>query len=83
VSLLESVVAGTLDASTALEQWPNIDSETDDLLVASWHDLAHLAADKDIRERDPGYATYQKDLLLDRAKKIKETDQLRTTDPGH
>ena len=77
VSLLEGVADSTLDASAALEQWTDIDSETDNLLAASWHDLTHFAADKDIRDRDPGYAAYQKDLLLDRVKKIKEKYQLR------
>jgi len=72
VSLLESVADGTLDASAALEQWPDIDLETDDLVAASWHDLSHFEADKDLRDKDSDYADYQKNLLLNRVKKIKE-----------
>jgi hypothetical protein len=72
ISLLEGVAGGSLDARVALEHWPDIDLEADSLLAASWHDLSHYAADKDIRDRDPAYATYQNNLLLIRAKTIKE-----------
>lgn len=72
VSLLESVAANTLDASAALAQWPDVDKETDSFIVASWHDLTHFATDQDIRDKDSGYAAYQKELLLNRAKIIKE-----------
>lgn len=69
VTLLESVANNKIDPTLALQQWPDIETETDKLLAASWHDLSHFAADRDIRERDPSYATYQRNLLLDRAKK--------------
>ena len=72
VTLLENVAGNRIDSGVALQQWPDIETETDKLLAASWHDLSHFAADRDIRDRDPSYATYQRDLLLDRAKKIKE-----------
>lgn len=71
VTLLEHVVGNKIDPSVALRQWPDIEIETDRLLMASWHDLSHFAADQDIRDKDPGYATYQRDLLLERIQQIK------------
>lgn len=78
ISLLENVAAGALDANTALEKWPDIDVENNDLIAASWHDLTHYAADADIRKKDPAYAEYQTSLLLDRAKQIKGMQNKRS-----
>ncbi|HMO51211.1 MAG TPA: hypothetical protein PKE26_13860 [Kiritimatiellia bacterium] len=72
VLLLESVARNVLDATTALEQWPDIDSEVDDLVASAWHDVSHYATDKDIRIKDPSYAAYQAKSLLDRAQKIRD-----------
>lgn len=71
VSLLEGVAKGAIEADVALEQWPNIDDESDDLVADSWHDLSHFSADADIREKDSEYADYQVALLRDKANQIK------------
>lgn len=71
VTLLEDVVGHKLDPRLALLQWPDIETETDKLLTACWHDLSHFAADEDVCDKDAGYATYQRDLLLDRIRQIK------------
>ena len=71
--LLEAVAAGELDAKEAMRQWPNADTESDELLSASWHDLLHYAEDSDIRTRDPKYAAYQCELLLQRAQQIRSS----------
>ena len=76
VSLLKGVANNTLDARAALKQWPDMGSETDNLLADSWHELTQFAADKDLHAGDPDYTAYQKDLLLDRAKTIREKYQL-------
>ena len=70
--LLEMVLAGEIDPAAALKQWPDIDSEQDDLIEASWHDLSHYANDDDIRSKDPEYEKQQKQLLADKANKIKK-----------
>jgi hypothetical protein len=70
-TLLERVARGELEASTALTEWPQ-DATSDELLIASWHDLSHFAADLDVRSKDPRYKTYQVSLLLKRVKQIKE-----------
>jgi hypothetical protein len=57
VLLLECVLSRELTSIVALHEWPDIDSERDELLSASWHDLSHYAADLDIRARDPRYAS--------------------------
>jgi hypothetical protein len=68
--LLEQVARGDLEASVALNQWPQ-DTESDELLKVSWHDLSHFAVDRDIRGNDPRYKTYQVAGLLERVKQIK------------
>lgn len=70
-ALLERVANGEMEASTALNAWPQ-DAGRDELLDASWHDLSHFVVDVDIRTKDPRYATYQVSLLLNRAKQIRE-----------
>jgi hypothetical protein len=63
IALLDGVIDGVIPANDALQCWPNIDAETDDVVTQAWHDLSHYASDEDIRERDPDYAKYQKTLL--------------------
>ena len=70
-TLLERVAHGELEASVALDQWPQ-DIDRDRLLSLGWHDLSHFAVDADIRDKDPKYRTYQVSLLLNRVKQIKE-----------
>jgi hypothetical protein len=76
IGLLQRVASGGMNADVALATWPEIDSEDDPLLTASWHDLSHFAADTDIRGRDASYAAYQRELLLRRATEIKEKYRL-------
>ena len=70
--LLDNLLAGELSPETALQQWPNADSERDDLLAVTWHDLSHFAADADIRRRDPVYTAHQRERLIDRLRQIRE-----------
>ena len=70
--LLQMVVEGEIDPATALKQWPDIDTELDDLIEASWHDLSHYVNDDDIRLKDPEYDQQQKKLLADKAEKIRK-----------
>ena len=72
VSLLEGVANDEISTEEALRKWPNIDEEEDKLLTAAWHDLSHFQADSDIRARDEAYATYQRNLLTERAREIRE-----------
>lgn len=69
--LLEAVAGEKLKPEAGLAQWPEIDSETDELLSASWHDLSHYANDDHIRSKDEEYAAYQRNLLLERASEIR------------
>ena len=71
VLLLERVLSREVTPIVALHEWPDIDSESDELLSASWHDLSHYSADADIRRRDPGYAMYQAGVLARRVEEIK------------
>ena len=50
-SLLERVASGELDARDALREWPE-DPIRDDLIDRSRHDLSHVAADDDIRQKE-------------------------------
>jgi hypothetical protein len=72
VSLLEMVADGQMPATSALAKWPDIDRETDRLIATAWHDLSHFATDDDIRRRDGAYDRYQRDLLKERARRIRE-----------
>jgi hypothetical protein len=72
VSLLDMVADGQMPPASALEKWPHINQETDSLIAAAWHDLSHFAADGDIRRRDPDYDVYQRDLLREKAIRIRE-----------
>jgi hypothetical protein len=76
VELLERVLSGETEPSTALRQWPEIDAESDNLLAASWHDLSHFSADEDIRRKDRGYAEYQAQLLARRVQEIRTKFEL-------
>ena len=71
VELLEMVADNKMDAKLALSKWPDIDSESDDLIAISWHDLSHFEADSDIRHKDKEYSKYQKRLLKKRASEIR------------
>ena len=77
VSLLEKVANYKLEPQKALLQWPDIDEESDELIESSWHYLSHFENDSDIREKDPSYAAYQINQLLDKAKLLKSKYQLR------
>lgn len=71
-TLLEQVVDGVLDASVALELWPEwVQHDGDPLLTTAWHALSHYATDTDIRTLDPRYRDYQNALLLRRAREIR------------
>jgi hypothetical protein len=70
--LLEMVADGRIPAAAALEKWPDIDRETDRLIAAAWHDLSHFAADEDIRRRDTAYDLYQRNLLKEKATRVRE-----------
>ena len=76
VLLLEHVLSRELTPIVALHEWPDIGSECDELLSASWHDLSHYAADLDIRVKDPRYARYQSELLARRVEEIREKFQI-------
>ena len=76
VFLLEHVLERELTPIAALHEWPDIHSERDELLSASWRDLSHYAADVDIRVRDPRYAKYQVELLARRVEEIREKFQI-------
>jgi hypothetical protein len=72
VILLQRVLARDLEPDAALREWPDIDTESDELLAASWHDLSHYAADEDIRAKDLRYANFQTELLKRRIEEIKQ-----------
>jgi hypothetical protein len=72
VQLLEQVLSGATPPDLALERWPSIEAEDDELLVLTGHDLSHFAADGDIRARDRAYAEYQAQLLTRRLREIRE-----------
>ena len=72
--LLERVIGGDLDPQTALAQWPQTGAEP--IYGDAWHDLAHFAADNDIREKDQRYADYQIELLTKRIAEIKKAHDL-------
>ena len=72
IFLLKAVAEGSLESEEALKQWGNIDEEQDELIAYSWHELTHFDADDDIRKKDIGYDSYQRQLLKDYAKKILE-----------
>ncbi len=69
--LLERVASGGMEASAALDAWPQ-DIGQDDLLDASWHDLSHCSVDVDVRAKDARYAKHQVSVLLSPAKQIRE-----------
>ena len=70
VEILNKVAEGVISAKEGLIQWPDIDSEEDSLIIASWHNLSHFDNDSDIREKHKEYAEYQRDLLKARANEI-------------
>lgn len=72
VSLLEMVADGRIPAASALEKWPDIDRETDDLIASAWHELSHFVTDEDIRRRDNDYDLYQRSLLKEKASRIRQ-----------
>lgn len=72
IDILNKIAEGVISGKDGLIQWPDIDSEEDSLITASWHDLSHYATDGNIREKDKEYAEYQRDLLKARAKEISE-----------
>ena len=71
VSLLESVASGQMDPALALKEWPDIDSETDDLIATGWHELSHYENDVDLRESDSEYDANMRALLKKWAVKIR------------
>jgi hypothetical protein len=78
VALLEQMLSGKVDSGVALQQWPGGDVDDDPLLVATWHDLSHFAADDDIRRKDRAYAEYQTELLSRRGQQIRSKFRLGT-----
>ncbi len=80
ISLLENVINNREDAESALNKWPDIDSEEDPLIAASWHDLSHFAADWDIREKDDKYAELQTEMLQKRVDSITRKYEQRCAD---
>jgi hypothetical protein len=72
VALLEDVVNDRQGATDALAAWPE-GTQEDPHLALAWHDVSHFAVDADIRERDPKYAEYQRDLLTKRIRAIRES----------
>jgi hypothetical protein len=63
ISILKGVLNGSIDGKAAINDWPDIDRETDSLIKAVWHDLSHYANDADIRQRDSKYGEQQMGLL--------------------
>jgi hypothetical protein len=61
--LLRKAAEGQITGEGALKEWPR-DAEGEPLFGDSWHVPYHFAADADIRDRDTGYAEYQKTLFL-------------------
>jgi hypothetical protein len=73
VVLLEQVLSGDITPVVALQKWPTSD---DELLAASRLDVAHFAADEDLREIALDYAEYQARLLVRRVQELKKTFEL-------
>jgi hypothetical protein len=71
-SLLELVASGQMNPTSALNEWPDIDSEPDDLISASWHDLSHYENDVDIRKRDSRFEAKMREGLKNQAAKIRK-----------
>lgn len=76
VELLERGLSGETGPAAALQEWPEIDAKSDDLLAVSWHDLSHFSADEDIRRKNPDYAECQAQLLARRVRKIRTKFEL-------
>lgn len=72
IEILNKVAEGVISGKDGLIQWPDIDSEEDSLITASWHDLSHFDNDSDIREKDKEYDENQRNLLKTRANEIHE-----------
>lgn len=69
--LLELVVAGEIEPAQALARWPQT-ADGEPAFGTAWHDLAHFAADGDIRKKDEQYADYQVGLLKKRIAEVRE-----------
>jgi hypothetical protein len=52
-SLLEAVSDQTMTSAAALKEWPGRGVETDELISAGWHELAHYENDADLGKTDP------------------------------
>jgi hypothetical protein len=64
--ILESVARETLcpeEALREIESWEDVPWEKK-LWNAAWHNLRHFQSDKQIRLKDPSYASGQRDILL-------------------
>lgn len=72
ITLLEGVANGVLDPNIALQRWPSVEEETDNLIKTAWHDLSHFCTDEDIRKKDWEYDQYQRGLLREKLEKIRE-----------
>ena len=72
IRLLESVLDGSLDANSAVSQWPSIDTETNHLMKNTWHELYHYMDDADLRSDRPSYAAAAEERLRRRVGQLKE-----------
>lgn len=70
LNILNGVANNSMDPVQGLKDWPDIDTESDDLIAASWHDLSHFANDEDIRQKDKKYESLLKENLIKRYKEI-------------
>jgi len=57
--LLKQVLIGERSASDARTEWPKEEGK-DRLLDKAFHELYHYEADRDIRDKDEIYASWQK-----------------------
>ena len=72
VDLLEDFIEGRLGVDTAIERWPNIDDEDNDLIKEAWHQLYHFKIDADVVARDLQYADAQRKRLVARIEELRK-----------
>jgi hypothetical protein len=71
--LIEGVLAGRMSAAEAIVETKGFpDAAWNDCLLAeACHMLIHFCDDEDIRERDPGYASWQREGLAGLASRLR------------
>ena len=72
INLLTLVADGALDPQTALEQWGDVELETDVVAARAWHELSHLANDSDLAACDAKYVAHMRNVLRGYARQLAE-----------